>query len=71
MSCLLAGEAGPSNSQRSTGAPDDVVDLSQEVSSGRSGSGDSSSDDDDSEERVVTSPPRKRHRQAHVHPSSA
>ena len=66
MSYLLAGEAGPS-----TGAPDDVVDLLQEVSSGRSGSGDSSSDDDDSEERVVTSPPRKRHRQAHVHPSSA
>ena len=60
---VLAGEAGPSNSQRSTGAPDDVVDISDEASSSHS-----SSDDDDSPENVVTSPPRKRHRQSQVHP---
>ena len=63
---VLAGEAGPSNSQRSTGAPDDVVDVSDEASSGHN-----SSDDDDLQENVVTFPPRKRHRQSEVHSSSA
>ena len=47
---VLADEAGPSNPQCSTGAPNDVVDISDEVSLGRSSSRDSSFDDNDLEE---------------------